>query len=523
MNYFDLYDQAVQPGSARDQAQHEVVLNETAYSISAALATALENLFGPQINFSYLTMPLAFLAIYQIAPGRLEARGHQIQLKSFSSYKSLAAISPGDETHALLVSLMESTEPEAMARDLLEDRDLAPSHHGSQTSSASTAQAKTTKVGICFGVSFIERCRFQLRLPGKLSFVRGRGLPQARMDGALRLELLNHAVSYFPLDRKLRSVVAYLVLTMPTFMLEGFGAHKAAADKLASRLKALVIGTEFQRKPVVATLIAVMKTEDKPVIGIQHGGGYRQTDPNWWERAERYLCDSYRTWGYQFDAVEQPLSSIKLSRQSIKAKGGSKRKSYVGLELRILLAIPYISEELECSLYSPPYQLQVAAVESSLAILGPLLERDCKLTIRLHPKNKGASFIEALSLGGHPNVQFSTGTRGSIAEDAANYTALVFSSPQATGIAECLASGSPFYVAASPEYFWIREESTDQYREMNRCGIWLTRFDEVEELMHRGFSNMTHRQQVFRHSFARSFACNGDNYFGDWTKMLKNV
>jgi putative transferase (TIGR04331 family) len=523
MNYFDLYDQAVQPGSARDQSQHEIVLNETAQSISAALATALENLLGPQIDFSYLTMPLAFLAIYQVAPGRLEAPGHQIQLKSFPSYKGLAAISPGDETHALLVSLMESAEPEAMARDLLDDLGSAPAQNGSQSSSARIGKAKASKVGICFGVSFIERCRFQLRLPGKLRFVRGRSLPQARLDGALRLELLNHAVSHFPLDRRLRSVVAYLILTMPTFMLEGFSMYKAAADKLASRLKGLVIGTEFQRKPIVAMLIAVMKTADKPVTGIQHGGGYRQTDPNWWERAERYLCDSYRTWGYQFDPEEQPLPSIKLSRQAIQAKGGGDGKSYTGLELRILLAIPYISEELECSLYSPPYQLQVAAVESSLAILGPLLELDCKLTIRLHPKNKGASFIEALSVAGHPNVQYSAGTRGSIAEDAVNYTTLVFSSPQATGIAECLASGSQFYVAASPEYFWVREEAADQYREMNRCGIWLTRFDEVEELMQRGFSNMTHRQQVFRHSFARSFACHSDNYFADWSKMLKNV
>lgn len=523
MNYFDLYDQAVQPGSDRDQGQHELALNETAKSISDPLAAALEDLLGPKINFSFLTMPLAFLAIYQIAPGRLEAPGQLTQLKSFASYKGLAAVCPGDDTHALLVSLMESPEPENVAKDLLEELSAEPAQGNKKTPSAVADNKNAAKVGICFGVSFVERCLFKARLPGRLRFVRGRDLQPAKLDGAVRLELLKRVISHFPLDRKLRSAVTYLVLAMPTFMLEGFEAHRAAAEKAASNLKALVIGTEFQRKPVVAMLIAAMKTAGKPVTGIQHGGGYKQTDPNWWERAERYLCDTYRSWGYQFDVEEKPLPSIKLSRQAIKAKGSGGKSSYTGLELRILLAVPYISEELECSLYSPPYQLQVAAIESSLAILGPLLERDCKLTIRLHPKNKGAAFVETLSVAGHPNVQISTGTRGSIAEDAANYTALFFSSPQATGISECLASGVQFFVAASPDYFWIREEAAAQYQEMNRCGIWLTRFDEVEELMQGGFAPMDHRQQVFRHSFSNTFACHSKDYFDQWLGMFRSV
>lgn len=524
MNYFDLYDQAIQHGSTRDQEQHETALNETAEQISSALAQALEKLVGSEINFSYLTMPLAYLAIYQIAPGRLEAPGHQAALKSYQSYKGLAAVCPGDETHALMVSLMESPEPENIALELLEDLDsITPKDDSLQAKPAKTDKADAGRVGICFGVSFLERCLFKTRMPRKLHFVRGRDLPQTKIDSSLRLQLLDLAKSSYPDDRKLRSVVIYLILTMPTFMLEGFAAHRAVAEKLASRLKALVVGTEFQRKPVVAMLIAVMKTAGKPVIGIQHGGGYRQTDPNWWERAERFFCDTYRSWGYQFDVSEQPLPAIKLSRQAAKAKSGGRKKSYIGRDLRILLAIPYISEELECSLYSPPYQLQVGAVESSLAILGPLLERECELTIRLHPKNKGAAFIDTLSVSGHSKVQFSTGVRGSIAEDAANYTALFFSSPQATGIAECLASGCEFYVAASPDYFWIRNEAKAQYAEMRRSGIWVTRFDEVEELMQGGFGSMSHRQQVFRHSFGKTFACHSDDHFSQWLRMLRDA
>lgn len=524
MNYFDLYDQAIQPGSNRDQQQHEVALNETAELVSAALARSLEKLLGSEVDLSYLTMPLAYLGIYQIAPGRMEAPGHQVRLKSFHSYKSLAAVCPGDETHALMVSLMESPEPENMALELLEDLDpTGDQDDARQVASAPADSAKTGRVGICFGVSFLERCLFKVRMPRKLDFVRGRDLQHTRLDRTLRLQLLKLSNASFPDDRKLRSVVIYLILTMPTFMLEGFTAHRAAAERQASRLKVLVVGTEFQRKPLVAMLIAVMKTLGKPVIGIQHGGGYRQTDPNWWERAERFFCDTYRTWGYQFDANEQPLPAIKLSRQAVRAKSGGRKKSYTGRDLRILLAIPYISEELECSLYSPPYQLQVSAIESSLAILGPLLERECELTIRLHPKNKGAAFIDTLSISGDSRVQFSTGVRGSIAEDASNYTALFFSSPQATGIAECLASGCEFYVAASPDYFWIRDEAKAQYEEMRRSGIWVTRFDEVEELMQGGFGSMNHRQQVFRHSFGKAFASHSEDYFSQWLRMLQDA
>lgn len=524
MNYFDLYDQAVQLGSVRDQSQHEDVLSQTTGVLSEALSSALQGMFDSQVDFSSLTMPLAYLVVYQICPGRFEAPGPQPGLKSFSSYKELASICPGDETHALMVSLMESPEPGAMARELLED--MSPEQReiaDERTTAAREESVSGTKIGVCFGVSFLERCAFKFRMPGKLRFVRGRDLTSPQFDVSQRFELLQLVETHLPLDRKLRSALIYMVLTMPTFMLEGFEAYRVAADKTASALKALVIGTEFQRKPLVAMLVALMKKSGKPVIGVQHGGGYRQTDPNWWERAERFLCDAYQTWGYQVDPFEQPLPSIKLSRQSIKIGKKTEANSYTGRDLKILLAIPYVSDELECSLYSPPYQLQVAAVESSLAILAPLLERDCELTIRIHPKNKGAAFTESLSVSGHPNVQISTGRRGSIAEDALAFTALFFSSPQATGIAECLATGTKFFVAASPEYFWIRDEAEALYQEMHRCGIWLTRFDELEDLMQTGFAPPSHRQQVFRHSFGKTYACHSDDYMSQWLKMLKNV
>ena len=120
-------------------------------------------------------------------------------------------------------------------------------------------------------------------------------------------------------------------------------------------------------------------------------------------------------------------------------------------------------------------------------------------------------------------LQFSTGARGSIAEDASKYSVLFFSSPQATGIAECLASDCSFFVAAVPDFFWIREEAAMQYQEMIQCGLWLTRVDQLEQLLENGFFPMTHRQHVFRHSFARAFASHSDAYLSDWVEMLKHA
>ncbi len=519
MNYLDLYDGYLDTPLSRNQAEHERSLEELADRLSRPLSQALAVVHGAVLDFDCLTRPLAYLVIYQVTQGRRQRAGAQAEIRAFSSYKDLAGVCPGDATHRLMLSLLETEIPEQLAGEFLAQ---CPGNPAVDTPTPIESRPSTTRLGIGFGMSFTERVQLTLRLPGRLKFVRGRDIASADLSGSMRLRVLQALAPSFTEDPAIKAIQVYLVLVMPVFMLESFSTHYIAASKVAVKLRGLVVGTEFQRKPLVSMLIALVKSAGKPVVGIQHGGGYGQTDPNWWERAERWFCDSYRTWGYRYSGKDQPLASIKLSRQANKAKRRQK-SSYAGLELRILLAIPYISEELESSLYSPPYALQVTAIESSLSILGPLLERDCQLTIRLHPKNKGAAFIQNLSVAGDPRVSFSTGVRGSIAEDASDYSALVFSSPQATCIAECLAAGRPFYVAASPEFFWIRDEAADHYREMQRSGIWLTRFDQVEALIQSGFDNMTHRQHVFRHNFANTFACHSDGYLAEWVEMLKHV
>ena len=494
------------------------------HQLAAPLVAALESLHGRWVDTEVLVRPCLDLLLHQwanFAGEGIVTGGQAAAPQAFATLKEWAATAPGDPAHALLLTLLGSPDPWRAARDLL---DRGPvEFHSLPASPAPSETRGRPRVGVSFGLHGTDRIRLRIRLAGRIRWIRAREPTircwqrEARDPLLGALEGAAHGLS-MPPDSP--ALLAYLALVLPSYLVEALPREAARARARAKGLSGLVGGTEFQRKPAVAVLWAVLCDEGKPVQIVQHGGGYGTADPNWWERAERRVAARFWSWGEGSLPADQPLPSPKLSREASRARRKKKAPGTPPANSRqALLLLPFLSHEGEAALASPPYDRQRQAAAHSVHLLTPLLSFGWSLTVRLHPKNHTDDpLVPPLPEGAH----LERGQRDVLAVDAARYEAVFFSSPHATGLAECRAGGHPFRIVADPHTFAVRPEAAALFEEARHLGIWWSQPVQAEKWCRQGCPPPTPQALDWFQAFEQRFALHSPHFLDDWTRFLRS-
>ena len=491
--------------------------------LSAPLVAALECLHGRWLDTGILVRPCLDLLLHQwvnFAEGSLQPRGSAAAPQAFATLKEWAATAPGDPAHTLLLTLLGSPAPWDAARGMLE---RGPVGLGSVPETARLQPPRgRPRLGVSFGLHGTDRMRLSARLVGRIRWIRAREPAVRSWQRQARRTLLaklREEACRRPLPPDGPALLAYLALVLPSYLVEALPREAARARTLAAGLCGLVAGTEFQRKPAIAVLWAVLHEQKKPIHIVQHGGGYGTADPNWWERAERRVAARFWTWGEGSLPTDQPLPSPKLSREARRARRLRSGGLPPGTAGKALLLLPFLYHEGEAALASPPFDRQRQAAAHSLDLLAPLLSHGWSLTVRLHPKNR----TEDPLLPPLPNeVHLERGQRDVLAVDAARYAAVFFATPHATGLAECRAGKHPFRIVADPRTFAVRPEAATLFAEARHLGIWWSQSAQAEEWCRQGCPPPSPLALNWYSSFEQRFALSSPCFRDYWTRFLRS-
>lgn len=513
-SFDDLYHRKL-GGQAVDFDDYSRALDKLVDSVCHALDNTLRSTHGLAWSLAPSLFPLVYLSVYQrVAAGAFHAQSAVTpsDALSFQTLEDLMRSNAGDPAAQLISALSKSQSP---ARSALKLIPVAHEHASIDKAPAALLNADIAstrrKVSLSIGLTAIERIRFSLGSRATHIF-RAKEKPAFRPNWSVRRQLIEAAESQTLDSDAAKALYVYLLACMPTYLLEGFADTLTRVDAHLSHSRALIFSIEFCRKPEVALAFAYIKAHRGLLVGCQHGGLYGQTDPTWPEHAENRISDIYLTWGYQYTDRHLALPSIRLSRSRFKRTRSQAKPE------EILLVAPYIRDCLELAIHSPAPNNQATALNHSLTMLKPLLDSGQNMVLRCHPRNTEEELSQLIPLLQHPRLRLLKGKRGELASDCQHFTTTLFSSPNATGLAELAASDIPFFIVARKNDFWIQPDAMPVYEALIESGVWIT-----ETPVTASHIKTEGKCDERRRAFKEAFAYRSGRYLTLWSSLIRSL
>ena len=531
LNFIDCYHKILSSEIDIPSADYDKAIEEKAELLSSLMGRYLAEQHGDALDFSYLLRPFYYFYLFVYANGSYIKPAGTSSGDSFQPFPNLNKLSgllPDSRAHEILYNLSRTEDPLRDALNVLEEIPRYQKTTGTVSTEDRDEEDIEPHVGMSLSLVVAEKLILWLMSGRTLRFVKARRPDQDHpptMDPALRSRLLV-AISNDTGIRQLPGedyrLLLSSVLFMPPYFLEDFAHELAAARELSRGLSALICGIEFQHKPQVAIALALLKKRGSRLIGSQHGGAYGQTDMTLMERSERFLFDDYITWGYRFYANDHPLPSIRLSRFRLAPLWQKFRHRLVKPEAKtILVVLPNISFALACGAHHPNLLQQHEALLRSLEILLPAINDDYKIVLRMHPWNVDQDYEMAIPdfMRGHASLVH--GKRGTLARDMHHFEFVMFPSPYATGLSECIVNGVPFTIISTPEFSRIRPEAEPVYRALREADVWVTEAEQLARVL--GAKKINDRQKTALEQFGRMYAFHSYAYLGYWSRFIDGL
>lgn len=542
--FIDTYHRLLEGANFDIPPDYDDALEEQVESLAFELASILADEHGPVLDFALLCRPFAYLFSFVHAnaasrppidtppePGVAFPHLHAMTREAFDGFvhRTLFDASRHSSPLQRLVRATEAIRDASPAEAGPPSIDDGPPTGGGRHDPAlvEVGASRGKGIGLSYSLPVLERWRLQSRLRGhRVKFLKfSRSNQPATYDPPRRIRLLKRLGQAFVEPRtpnRFETLLASALPFLPTYFLEDFFFHFHRARQQLKGIDVLFMGPEFHAKAGVAVAAALLKSHGGRVIGSQHGGSYGQTDPTWLERAEYAQADLYGTWGYRKCAKDRPLPSAHLSRRRVlwglrQALGRARTRRN-----EVLVVLPFISRGLYYSTLSPPVTRQQEALGRSLAIVAALRHADVGLTLRPHPRNHADEYrdVAMRTLGSRWDVQI--GQRGTLPIDATRFAAVVFLTPDATGLAELAAADMPFLIAACPKDFHFQPHATACYRALRMAGVWLAE-PAVDSDQARAALSWTPDKQAAVKEFKARFALHDRHFLDHWAAFLQSV
>ncbi|MCM2678685.1 hypothetical protein [Echinimonas agarilytica] len=516
LTLFDLAEAANYP----EISEYLDCIKQSSFELNDWLTQGLQQVLGDDPRLGIMLHPAVVLAVTQFAVARhtqiKQSTLEPITLPSFSSLKEMEAVRLNEPHHKLLSQLInpdfDFSQLNAVDWGEHDGTNYTAVTHPAPISTQSSAVTQVT-----YGMPVLKRLAFSLISRGQVKFLRKLpALPQAKRHAVLREQW------FASLDKTGRShdelaLALYVVLTAPCYMAEYAAQALVNARYFNQKLNALATGPEMIRKPEIAALIADVKYTEKPIFGIQHGGNAGQIDPRWNEIAEECFVSHFGTWGYTIAEHDEVMPNLKLSTVF------SKPLSLVSMPSndKVLVVVQYISNQIQHGFHSPSFTRQTGSVKSALKMIGDACP-GYKIHIRSHPLNNKQDLIDNLDLAQYSNIEFVEGSRGTIAEDAKHYQAVLFTTPSGTGHSECLDAGIPFLVVCERNDVWLRPQNQDVYQQLLDSKIWVTSTDQLSEHVAKAFLPSDTSTSSYQ-TFYQRFVGVSSGYLSRWIAAFAKI
>jgi len=460
--------------------------------------------------------PAAFAHLHAMTAAAFDGFVHRVLFEASREPSPLRRLTRAAQ------EIQAATPPTAHVTDTDRVRPTPPMR-GDQ-SVARTASLSGRDIGLSYSLPVLERWRLRRRLAGRgVKFLRfPRANQPANYDAARRVRLLERLEpTLFDPKEPSRGgrLLAAALAFVPTYFLEDFPFHLATAEEQLEGVGVMFSGPEFHAKAGVAVATALLKSRGGLVIGSQHGGSYGQTDPTWLERAEYAQADLYGTWGYRKCAKDRPLPSAHLSRRRPLRRVRQALARARSDPKEVLVVLPFISRGLYYSILSPPVSRQDAALHGSLSIVAALRQAGFRLTLRPHPRNRAEDYHDLATRALGSDWAVEVGSRGTLPVDAARFAAVVFLTPDATGLAELAAADMPFFVAARPEDFHFQPHARACYEALLASGVWISE-PAADAALAAAALAWNPDKQVAWGGFAALFALHDRRFLDRWAAFL---
>jgi hypothetical protein len=497
--------------------------------LAGTTGSVLRDVHGGDDPFDRFVFPFACMLVYQMLNAAYEdpPAGSQGALPSFENLAAFVANERHGAMSVALHSVWKADDPFEAALGLLGgdgNHDETPSVKASVTGNGDPGG--TGRIGISVSMTSLEKWFLAVACPGQLRFVRAPRSKTFLRNNPARRDLvrrLRAAAGPGFAEAEHARFLAAAGLCLPTYLLEGFAEHRAQAESMTRNLSGLVAALEFQHRPAVALLIPVLRARGRFVVGVQHGGGwYGQTDPGLWERIEWSHSDRYVTWGYRHSPRDLALPAVRLSRFRVAEILKTRMHSLGGPDRRsILVVLPNLDSSIGWSVQSPSINRQADALRRSLALLRPAHEAGYRLVLRMHPRRTARDYETSLPDFLREGESPLAVGRGTLVANAARREAVMFTTPNASGLSECTAAGVEVGIVADPGDFHIREPARPVYRRLIDSGVWLTSETEVESFFDSPNGGGARREALAE--FARQYSFRSPAYLLHWARFLRGL
>lgn len=517
MDFFELH--------AHKAAGHIVAhdkYNQSIDDLVSRLSPLIDSQLRKQLQISHSLQvvidPLIYLVAYQKAAAALYPEQSidfsPDNIQPLVTLEQVFQINLDSAYGCLLRSLRGTQCPFDFVRDLLQNSSRAQQSESLPKCDVSMTGGSNKKVLVTIGLLGIERLYLKLALPA-IKIDRAKRAPPCDWCLPARLELIEAwRDQQHPLSRHEIELLAFSALVLPTAYFESCAElYRGCADRCRSA-SAILMGAEFMRRPEVALSAALIKSKGGKLMLIQHGGFYGQTDPTCFERAEERMADTYFTWGYKYHPGHLPVPSMKLSKIALSRLF---RKTASAKNKKLLLVAPFFTTDLGFATHSTETNKQFEAFNASLELIRPLVEENYSVCLRFHPRNEIESLLPHIPALANGQFEVTRGQRGELVKDALDYECVVFSSPNATGICECLAGKVPFVIAAAPKYYWLQDGALPFYEALIQEGVWITGPLPADDLAKRLRTNFSSAGIT---KFSNNFALCKPNYLKHWARAI---
>jgi hypothetical protein len=513
-------------------SDYHAMVDERAELLSTLMGKHLAGLHGPVLDFSYLLRPFYYLYLFVYANASFvkpTAGDDERGLQPLLNLHKLSDMLVNNWGHQIIYAFSQVEDPVKYATGLFENLPCYEQHGCADSVHENIAAEELAQhVGISLSIITLEKLMLWLMSGGSLRFVKPakqrREKPIAinpvSRDGLL-VNLANDPEAR-QLDEAEYRLLLCSVLFLPTYYLEDFACELKEAKQISRGLSGLICGIEFQHKPAIAIALALLKQRGAILVGSQHGGAYGQTHFTWLERAERYIFDHYITWGYQYFANEHPLPSIRLSRPRIgNAWHKLISKLFVSERKTILVVLQHILPSLSGSSHHPNVLQQHEDLRRSLELLEPAVNGNYKIILRMHPWNVAQDYETAIPDFMRGQASLVHGKRGSLGRDMHHFGFVLFTTPNATGLAECIVNGVPFTIISNPESYRIRPEAEPVYAILRKANVWVTEPEQLTAVLNSGKTN--EQQHAALDLFGKMYAFHTYGYLRHWSRFINKL
>ena len=139
----------------------------------------------------------------------------------------------------------------------------------------------------------------------------------------------------------------------------------------------------------------------------------------------------------------------------------------------------------------------------------------------MHPWNVAQDYESAIPdfMRGHASLVH--GKRGSLGRDMHHFGFVLFTTPNATGLAECVVNGVPFTIISRPGSYRIRPEAESVYEVMRQANVWVTEPEQLATVLNSG--KTSEQQQAALDLFGKMFALHTSGYLRHWSRFIKKL